>query len=125
MQVRSLPLTTGISKEGISAALGWLDRAGLAAIDADRRTRLTDVGKWAEKTWRQQAGAYADPELAGALNDILANAEALRAGLTPEPANWRANPPYTQRTRALLNDPAIGLPHHPMVLHRGDYPDAS
>jgi hypothetical protein len=34
MQVRSLPLTTGISKEGISAALGWLDRAGLAAIDA-------------------------------------------------------------------------------------------
>jgi len=38
----------------------------------------------------------------------------LRHGLEPYPGNWRASvrPPQT-------------LPHYPMVLHRGGYPDGS
>ncbi|MGH8987657.1 MAG: hypothetical protein ACRDXC_03535 [Acidimicrobiales bacterium] len=123
--VRTLPMVTGVSKEGASAALGWLDRSGLVVIDPERRAHLTDDGERAERVWRQRASAYIDPLLANALDDILGNAEALREGLTAEPVNWRANPPYTQRTRALLKDPAARLPHHPMVLHRGGYPDGS
>jgi hypothetical protein len=38
----------------------------------------------------------------------------LYAGLTPHPDNWRARLPR----------PAT-LPHYPMTLHRGGYPDGS
>lgn len=123
--LRALPAETGISKEGISGALGWLDRSSLIAIDQERRAHLTDAGKRAERKRRQLAGTYTDPALATTLVDVLGNTDGLRDGLILDPTNWRANPPYVQRTRALLNDPAARLPHHPMVLHRGGYPDGS
>jgi hypothetical protein len=38
----------------------------------------------------------------------------LFAGLAPYPDGWRAAVPSP-----------VALPHHPMVLHRGGYPDGS
>ncbi len=44
--------------------------------------------------------------------------------MTCAPA-WRAHPPYLAQTAAVLADPAGALPHQPMVLHRGGYPEGS
>ncbi|HUP17261.1 MAG TPA: hypothetical protein VM848_14570 [Acidimicrobiia bacterium] len=55
---------------------------------------------------------------------ILDHSE-LPAGLTPYPNGWRASKPYADRTQALLADPRWQLPHCPMVLHRGGWPDGS
>ncbi len=41
-------------------------------------------------------------------------ASPLAAGLVPSPDNWRSR----------VRRPET-LPHHPMVLHRGGYPDGS
>jgi len=40
-----------------------------------------------------------------------------------QPAEWRASKPYVAHTRAVLDDPTARLPHSPMVLHRGGWPD--
>ncbi len=49
----------------------------------------------------------------------------LALGLQPYPDGWRSRPPYLAQTKAFLADPAGALPRHPMVLHRGGYPDGS
>ena len=46
-------------------------------------------------------------------------------GLQPYPDGWRARGPYLRQTTAVLNDPGAALPHYPMVLHRGGWPDGS
>jgi hypothetical protein len=45
--------------------------------------------------------------------------------LRPPPGGWRAQRPYLSQARAVAADPAAGLPHHPMVRHRGGWPDGS
>ena len=49
----------------------------------------------------------------------------LALGLQPYPDGWRARGPYLRQTTAVLNDPGAALPHYPMVLHRGGWPDGS
>jgi hypothetical protein len=41
------------------------------------------------------------------------------------PGGWRARNPYLRQTTAVLDDPGAALPHYPMVLHRGGWPDGS
>jgi hypothetical protein len=45
--------------------------------------------------------------------------------LRPYPDGWRAQRPYVTQTTAVVADPAGTLPHYPMVLHRGGWPDGS
>ncbi len=49
----------------------------------------------------------------------------LSLGLRPYPGGWRARKPYLRQTTAVLDDPGAALPHYPMVLHRGGWPDGS
>jgi hypothetical protein len=49
----------------------------------------------------------------------------LSAGLVPPDGCWRTEAPYLAQTRRLLTDPTSALPWHPMVLHRGGWPDGS
>jgi hypothetical protein len=49
----------------------------------------------------------------------------LSLGLRPYPGGWRARNPYLRQTTAVLDDPDDALPHYPMVLHRGVWPDGS
>ena len=49
----------------------------------------------------------------------------LSLGLEPYAGGWRASAPYVTRTQAVLDDPVAALPHYPMVLHRGGWPDGS
>jgi hypothetical protein len=79
----------------------WRARFGPAAIETLRRSLLSVTG--------QRNGGR--PRLA--------------LGLQPYPDGWRARGPYLRQTTAVLNDPGAALPHYPMVLHRGGWPDGS
>lgn len=67
-----------------------------------------------ESRWRARLGAEAFDGLRAALADVVGflDPPGLWAGLAPYPDNWRARLPA----------PAV-LPHYPMTLHRGGYPD--
>ncbi len=125
VRVRDLPILTGVSKEAISMAMGILQKSHAAAIETDGRTkiaRLTPQGREAqaaykvllntiEERWKKRFGADA----IGALRETMARlAPHLFLGLEPYIDGWRAS------VRK-----ADTLPHYPMVLHRGGFPDGS
>jgi DNA-binding MarR family transcriptional regulator len=137
VRVRDLPKLTGVSKEANGMAVGFLVRHGCALIEPDpsasrgKRVRLTPKGQKAqekyrrvlrstEEQWEQQFGREDIGTLRTSLGrmvgegDLTGGRSPLAAGLQPDPGGWRAarRPPDT-------------LPHYPMVLHRGGYPDGS
>jgi hypothetical protein len=95
-----------------------------------RAARLTDrgqEGQWAytdavsqlDTRLAQRLGVSTVSGLRAALEPLAGDPDEgaqapLMAGLEPQPGNWRADvrPPRT-------------LPHFPMVLHRGGFPDGS
>jgi DNA-binding MarR family transcriptional regulator len=137
VELRDLPARSGVSKEAITAAVGFLQRNGYAAIEPDPATRsklvrLTEQGlatqaqhtrlaRAVERRWRKRLGGDFDR-----LARALVSGRQLALGLQPYPDGWRAvRNPYRARTQAVLADPASALPRYPMVLHRGGYPDGS
>ena len=135
--IRDLPARSGVSKEAITAAVGFLQRNGYAAIEADsssgsKLVTLTEEGlaaqaqhvrlaKAVERRWRKRLGGDYDR-----LAKALITGRQLALGLQPYPDGWRAaRNPYRAQTQAVLADPAAALPRYPMVLHRGGYPDGS
>jgi DNA-binding MarR family transcriptional regulator len=135
VRVGDLPRLTGVSREAIAMCVGWLERHGcvvterVATARSGKTVRLTPKGENAlrkyrrvlaitEATWRARYGADVLDELGGALEAVVGDgtlaASPLAPGLVTYPDNWRA------RVR-----PPEMLPHHPMVLHRGGYPDGS
>jgi hypothetical protein len=69
--------------------------------------------------WRTTYGAVAVAALRAALEPLVEDgtlaSSPLARGLEPYPDNWRA---------AVRQTP-VTLPHFPVVLHRGGYPDGS
>jgi DNA-binding MarR family transcriptional regulator len=137
--VRELPSLTGISKEGVAVSLTSLERTGYVVVEgtpASKRTiHLTPAGESLRtdhgrlharigKRWQKTFGAKVVEPLRAALERILDHPQ-LAAGLTPAPDGWRASKPYAHQTQAVLADPRGRLPHYPMVLHRGGWPDGS
>jgi DNA-binding MarR family transcriptional regulator len=135
VRVRDLPRLTGVSKEAISMSTGLLARRGFALVEPDpnasrgKHVRLTAQGLRAqaaheqsiaaiEAEWPAQFGADTVRDLRTVLEEVVVDARLdrspLAAGLVPYPAGWRASVPA----------PEI-LPHYPMVLHRGGWPDGS
>ena len=101
-------------------AMGILGKRGEAVV-VERIVRLTAKGLETRRTyqrlveaigerWSRRFGAGPIVELREVLEAIVANP----AGLEPYPDNWRAS---VRR--------AATLPHYPMVLHRGGFPDGS
>jgi hypothetical protein len=134
VRLRDLPELTGVSKEAIAMATGFTGRGDVTTIGTDpdggrwKVVRLTPKGRLArdsytdrlesiDERWRQRFGVDVMADIRSSL-ERLAGAggpgSPLFAGLEPAPGNWRADvwPPQT-------------LPHFPMVLHRGGYPDGS
>ena len=129
---RDLPALTGTSQAAVRWALGLLTRSELAAEERDpaasrgKVVRLTARGLDAQRVYPERAGAIercwherfthgVTDALRACLEPMAAgDPPPLFAGLRPYPDNWRASvrPPVT-------------LPHFPMVLHRGGYPDGS
>jgi DNA-binding MarR family transcriptional regulator len=135
VRIRDLPRLTGVSKEANAMCAGWLRRRECAVSVPDPNAsrgqvlRLTAKGRGAqakyrrilaetEDSWRSSYGAAAVDNLRRALERLVGDgtlaSSPLAAGLEPHPDNWRAN----------VRRPET-LPHYPMVLHRGAYPDGS
>lgn len=135
VRVRDLPLRSGVSKEAIAMALSFLTTQGYATVQAEARgsrvpvllltakgveaqERYRRVLRAVEKRWAERWGAAPIERLRAALEPLAGKGTAedspLFAGLEPYPEGWRAR----------ARKPAT-LPHFPMVLHRGGYPDGS
>jgi hypothetical protein len=125
IRIRDLPALTGLSKEGIAMATGFLQRRGLATLEPQRAIRLTPKGVDALDDYRRRAARQEHSGLRSALEAVLAQRDALTAGLVPPEGCWRGERPYLAQTQRCLADPTGALPWQPMVLHRGNWPDAS
>jgi len=144
--VRDLPRLAGVSKEAISMSVGFLERSGYVAVEPDpaasrtRLARLTPKGQRAqvayrrllgviEERWEKRFGADSIGGLRESLQGLLDQADGeqprMSQGLRPYPGGWRAQRPYVTQTTAVARDPRGTLPHYPMVLHRGGWPDGS
>jgi hypothetical protein len=134
-RLRDLPLLAGISKEAASWSMGILVRSRLAVEAPDpaatrgKVARPTIAGIAAQSDYRELAGMveqrWQERFTGGTVSTLRHALEALATapdgrppplfgGLSPYPDNWRAQ----------VRPPDI-LPHYPMVLHRGGYPDGS
>jgi hypothetical protein len=137
--VRDLPSLGGVSREAVGMATGFLARNGRAetgpvpAPGRGQRIRLTPSGHRArdrygpltaaiEDRWRTRWGDALIAGLRTRLEHLAGSADPaspLMLGLVPYPDGWRA-----QARRPQVQWPP-SLPHYPMVLHRGGYPDGS
>ncbi|HXL91875.1 MAG TPA: SAM-dependent methyltransferase [Streptosporangiaceae bacterium] len=136
IRLRDLPHLSGISKEAVAMAMGILETRKLAVTVPDpaggrgtagvrgdgsprwKTARLTPAGTAAQPACAEHLATCErwlealDPAAAGAMRDVLT--ELPLAAPEPYPDGWRAS----------VRRPAV-LPHYPVVLHRGGYPDGS
>jgi DNA-binding MarR family transcriptional regulator len=135
MDVRELPFAAGVSSEATSMALRLLTKTGHVVVET-KVARLTPKGRDAqeavrllhdevEKRWNARFGAAEVRRLRTALDGVLEQRDELSQGLKPHPDGWRASKRYVEQTNAVIADPLGRLPHYPMVLHRGGWPDGS
>ena len=123
--VRTLPERTGLSKEAVEMATGFLTRRQLAVVEAPRMIRLTAAGRETAAGHARPGAEHDDAALRAALQTLVRDTEALSAGLRPPADGWRNTKPYVAQTHRLIADPTGALPWQPMVLHRGGWPDGS
>jgi len=133
VRVRDLPALSGVSKEAIAMALGFMKKLSLCVEEQEgagkaRVIKLTPKGRSAletfvmnlagvESRWKQRFGDHT-ARLRKALEKLLGDSgrdqtELLKAA-EPQKGCWRAE---VARPKT--------LPWFPMVLHRGGYPDGS
>jgi hypothetical protein len=135
IRLRDLPPPTGTSKEAVRWALGILIRAHRAAEEPDpaasrgKIARLTHRGLDAQRLYHESLGTieqgWHERLTGGAIDALRTSLEALATAPDGEPPPlFRGLEPYPDNWRAAVRRPAI-LPHYPMVLHRGGYPDGS
>jgi DNA-binding MarR family transcriptional regulator len=135
VRVRDLPRLSGVSKEAIAMALGFLEKRRYVVVEPDpaasrtKVVRLMPKGRKArdaylhlltvvEERWQARFGQDAIGTLRESLERLAGEPTAqlspLFRGLEPHPGGWRAS----------ARKPGT-LPHYPMVLHRGGFPDGS
>jgi DNA-binding MarR family transcriptional regulator len=134
VEVSDLPRLSGVSKEGIAMSVSFLSKHEYAAIQpkstASRKKvlMLTPKGRKAQDKYRQLLRATEEGwrarsgEAIGCLRELL---EQLAVGPADQQSPlFRGLEPYPEGWRASVPRPEV-LPHYPMVLHRGAFPDGS
>jgi DNA-binding MarR family transcriptional regulator len=129
VRVRDLPRLSGVSKEAIAMALGFLEKGGYVELRPEsagskvKAAVLTAKGRIVREMYDEllttiegRWGSLYGEDVVRALREALQpfNESRLLEGMTPSAGNWRAK----------MKAPEV-LPHFPMVLHRGGYPDGS
>jgi DNA-binding MarR family transcriptional regulator len=130
-----LPRLASVSKEATATALSFLTKRGYAEMTSKKdgsRAKviaLSAKGRAAqvkyrelvgaiEERWQSRYGAKVVPNLRESLEQLAygpsGQTSPLFRGLETHPDGWRASFPKFD-----------GLPHYPMVLHRGGFPDGS
>ncbi len=131
-RLKDLPALTGVSKESIAMAMTVLEPAGLAVTGKEGRWQTvsrTAKGLSAQRVHAEHLTAceraWQEPHDPAAIRAIREVLEPLVAtdGSTP-PRLFECLRPYPGGWRASVRPPTA-LPHYPMVLHRGGYPDGS
>jgi hypothetical protein len=130
--VSELPYRCGVGKETLSVMMGYLERHRYLAIATGagaKVARLTETGcaaecdyherlETVENTWRSRFGSAAVTHLRQALETLVGSpvlsSSPLAAAIEAPPTGWRAR----------MRTPET-LPHHPVISHRGGYPDGS
>jgi len=118
---RDLPRAMGVAKETAAVMTGQARREGLVAIAESKEVAITDAGRRAasdadaavaevESRWPADLRMQLEPLVGDGVLDGSPLAEAIR----PPEGTWRH-----RRPRPLT------LPHHPVISHRGGYPDGS
>jgi methyltransferase (TIGR00027 family) len=134
-RLRDLPPLAGISKEAASWAMGILVRSRLAveapepAATRGKVARLTIAGIVAQSHYHELVGMveqrWQERFSGGTVSALRQALEALATAPDGQPPPlFGALEPYPDNWRAQLRPPD-NLPHYPMVLHRGGYPDGS
>ena len=135
IRVRDLPMLSGVSKEALSMAMGILRKKRLVAVERDsggatgKLIKLTSQGSVAkgayERLQRKIEEQWALRFGKDALHSLREALERLVGGATPETSPlFQGLEPYPDGWRASVRKPST-LPHYPMVLHRGGFPDGS
>lgn len=135
VRLQELPVLSGVSKEAITMAVNFLQKKDFIEIASDavasrtKLVRLTPKGLQAqtkynelvakiEEQWQQQFGIENIEKLRELLESLIGSSTScpspLLEGLQPYPDGWRA----------AVRQSTV-LPHYPMVLHRGGFPDGS
>jgi hypothetical protein len=132
--VAELPRRSGVSKEGIAMAMGLVTKAGTVEQVArpsgrGKLARLTAKGTAAQQEYARLTAEIEDGWRARYGADLVASLRGLLEPLADVPGSghgplWRGLEPYPDGWRASVRA-ADTLPHYPMVLHRGGYPDGS
>lgn len=139
LQVRAIPQVSGLSKEAVAMALKYLgDRdRDLVSVNADKDggrwkvARLTDRGAHAKQGYpklltaiARASSAHDDDEGEGTVGTLRQSLEQIVGDGTKGAPIWECVEPYPDGWRASAHMPDT-LPHFPVVLHRGGYPDGS
>jgi DNA-binding MarR family transcriptional regulator len=135
VRVRDLPLLAAVSKEAIAMALSFLQKRGYAGVESessDVRAKvlvLTPKGRRAQAAYRELVWAIEERWKARFGHETIRTLRELLERLVGEPTAGlspllRGLEPYSDGWRASVPTPE-GLPHYPMVLHRGGFPDGS
>lgn len=130
--VRNLPRLTGVARETLHVMLHFLEYHGHCVVEREggsKVARLTASGKAAqrdyqdrvgmvESAWTGRFGPATVAQLRLALEPLVGDTvlarSPLAAAIEPPAGGWRA----------AVARPEV-LPHHPVVSHRGGYPDGS
>lgn len=116
-------------------AMGILKKKRVAVVEADptasrtKLVRLTSKGRQVQDAYRQLLGIIEGRWLARFGKDDMRNLRESLERLVGEPTAalsplFRGLEPHPEGWRASARKPDT-LPHYPMVLHRGGYPDGS
>ncbi len=131
--IRDLPRLSGVSSEAVTMAYKYLVKLGCAAVVQSPASRtklltLTPRGRLARAEYHQLTKAI---EERWQTNYGKANIDGLRKSLegligdaTPQSLVFAGLEPYLDNWRARIPKPET-LPHFPMILHRGGFPDGS
>jgi DNA-binding MarR family transcriptional regulator len=135
VRVRDIPGLAGVSKEAAAMALKRLEESESACVTAESATSRTRVvvltpkgvqmqeaylefTQKVEKHWQASFGKDQIDNLRLLLEQLAVESTGKRsplfAGLEPYADGWRASLPRREV-----------LPHYPMILHRGGFPDGS
>ena len=135
VSIRELPYRTGASKEAVSFSVKYLEKNDYVVVAPDpeapkvKQASLSDKGREALDAYRQQTvaveerageqfGEHTIANLRAALEPIVGDGDYGTSPLAPGLA-------ATGEHLAGVDETAHDAPHHPLVLHRGGYPDGS
>ena len=135
LRVRDIPRLAGVSKEAVAMALKRLEESKLVSVgpeSANSRAKIValtakglrmqesylECARKVERHWQTSFGKDPLDQLRLLLEQLTGESDGHRSPL------FKGLKPYADGWRASVPQPEV-LPHYPMILHRGGFPDGS